>query len=46
MNLILIINFHKNYLFLPEGYAILLYFYHIICRIERYLFNPNFIFKI
>nr|YP_009739368.1 hypothetical protein [Tricholoma bakamatsutake]QIC20212.1 hypothetical protein [Tricholoma bakamatsutake] len=35
-------EFQKNYL--PEGFAVLLYFDHRTCRIERHLFNPNLVF--
>jgi hypothetical protein len=35
----------KNELnYLPEGYAILLYFYHRTGKIERHLYNPNLTF--
>lgn len=34
----------KNKHYIPEGYAVLLYFDHRVGRIVRYLFNPNLIF--
>lgn len=30
--------------FIPEGYAILLYFDHRLARIVRHIFNPNLVF--